>query len=83
MTIYLIFNTCETSFQQRKKLQNYLSPFLWQNNVVVKGLKNLSVLGMNRDQHLRLHSLNHVFYLIIVQVTRRMDLCVGIQSEVR
>jgi hypothetical protein len=36
MTIYLIFDTCETSFQQRKKLQNYLSPFLWNNHVGVR-----------------------------------------------
>jgi len=41
-----------------------LNPFFWHNDIIVEVLEDFRVLGMHRDQHSRLHSLNHVAYLV-------------------
>ena len=38
--------------------------------MVVEGLKNLSVLGKHRDQRSRLHGLDHISYLVVVQASQ-------------
>ena len=43
--------------------------FFWNDYIVVEALEHLRMPGMHRDQHFRLHGLDYVSYLVVIQVS--------------